>query len=71
MVTIPATCTAQPLLPRRTYLVSELTALTTRLAEVAKAHPSWPISRVRATVARELNISTVTLRYMLSKAAEL
>ena len=69
MVLIPATCSATPL-PTRTFLVSELTQAVRRVKEVAQRHPSWPQSRVRATVARELNVSTVQLRYMLQKAAE-
>jgi hypothetical protein len=70
MYIIPATCSAQPL-PRRTFLISELTAATTKVAALAKKHPTWPSCRVRAQVARELNISTVQLRYMLQKAADL
>lgn len=41
-----------------------------RCAEVAQQHPSWPQSRVRATIARELNVSTAQLRYLLRQAAE-
>lgn len=40
-----------------------------RCAETAQQHPSWPRSRVRATVARELNVSTTQLRYLLRQAA--
>lgn len=72
MVLIPATCSAVPLspLPTRTFLVSEITRAVKRVAELVQKHPSWPQSRVRATVARELNVSTVQLRYMLSKAPD-
>jgi hypothetical protein len=73
MYIIPATCSATPLpapTPRRVFLISEITQATTRIAALAKKYPSWPASRVRATVARELNISTVQLRYMLTKAAD-
>lgn len=52
---------------RRTFKISEVTTATARIADLTKQHPSWPGSRVRATVARELDISTVQLRYMLSK----
>ncbi|MGI4872466.1 MAG: hypothetical protein ACRYFX_14970 [Janthinobacterium lividum] len=69
MISVPTTCSATPL-PRRTFLISEVTAATTRVAELSAKHPSWPSSRVRAVVARELNISTVQLRYILQKAAE-
>ena len=65
--------TARPLSftpQRRTFLISELTTATTRIAELTQQHPSWPPCRVRAMVARELDISTVQLRYMLSKAPE-
>ncbi|MVN76437.1 hypothetical protein GO988_08880 [Hymenobacter sp. HMF4947] len=40
-----------------------------RCAEVAQERPSWPQSRVRATIARELNVSTTQLRYLLRQAA--
>jgi hypothetical protein len=70
MYIIPATACATPL-PRRTFLISELTAATARVAALTQKHPTWPGSRVRAQVARELNISTVQLRYMLTKAADL
>jgi hypothetical protein len=41
-----------------------------RCVEVAQQHPSWPRSRVRATVARELGVATTQLRYLLSQAAQ-
>ena len=69
MQLLPATCSAQPLLPR-TFLASDVTKASTRVAELSDKHPSWPSSRVRAAVARELNISTVQLRYLLRQAAK-
>ena len=68
MATMPRPLAFTP--HRRTFLISELTTATTRIAELTKQHPSWPGCRVRALVARELDISTVQLRYMLSKATE-
>ena len=69
MLIIPATCSAQPLQPRA-FLASDVTKASTRVAQLTAKHPSWPSSRVRATVARELNISTVQLRYLLRQAAK-
>ncbi|MGI4863710.1 MAG: hypothetical protein ACRYFZ_07270 [Janthinobacterium lividum] len=72
MYSIPTTPRPIAFTPqRRTFLLSELTTATTRIAELTKQHPSWPACRVRATVAREMDISTVQLRYMLNKAAEI
>lgn len=68
MYIIPTTCSAQPLQLPRTFLASDVTKATTRVGQVAAKHPSWPTSRVRATVARELNVSTVQLRYLLRQA---
>jgi hypothetical protein len=65
MYVIPTTCSAQPLQLPRTFLISDVTKATSRVAELSQKHPSWPTSRVRAQVARELNISTVQLRYLL------
>jgi hypothetical protein len=70
MYIIPATCSATPIPTRRVFLISEITQATTRIAALTQKHPAWPSSRVRAMVARELNISTVQLRYMLAKATE-
>ncbi|MGI4738493.1 MAG: hypothetical protein ACRYG7_25270 [Janthinobacterium lividum] len=42
-----------------------------RCSEVAQQRPTWPQSRVRATIARELNVSTTQLRYLLRQAAGL
>lgn len=39
-----------------------------RCAEVAQERPTWPQSRVRALVARELNLATTQLRYLLRQA---
>lgn len=69
MLLVPATCSATPL-SVRTFLVSELTRAAQRVGTLATKHPSWPECRVRAQVARELNVSTVQLRYMLRRAAE-
>ena len=69
MYPISATACSTPL-PRRIFLISELTTAATRVEQLTRQHPTWPSSRVRAAVARELNISTVQLRYILQKAAE-
>jgi hypothetical protein len=47
-----------------------VTKAVTRVAELTIRHPSWPGCRVRAVVARELNISTVQLRYLLRQGAK-
>jgi hypothetical protein len=39
-----------------------------RCAALARERPTWPQSRVRATVAREMNIATTQLRYLLRQA---
>lgn len=71
MVLIPATCSAKPLhIVPRTFLASDVTKAAGRVAELTRKHPSWPVSRVRAAVARELNVSTVQLRYLLRQAAK-
>jgi hypothetical protein len=74
MYVIPATACSTPLnlppTPPRTFLASDVTTAAKRVAEVAAKHPSWPSSRVRATIARELNISTRQLRYLLQQAAK-
>jgi len=70
MYIIPATCSAQPLQLPRTFLASDVTRAQTRVTELATKHPSWPGSRVRAAVARELNVSTVQLRYLLRQASK-
>ena len=76
MYIIPATACAKQLNlvpaapPPRTFLASDMTKAATRVAELSSKHPSWPSSRVRATVARELNISTRQLRYLLQQAAK-
>ena len=59
--------TPSPISPR-TFLASDVTAAHTGVALLTQKHPSWPSSRVRAQVARELNISTVQLRYLLRQA---
>jgi hypothetical protein len=52
------------------FNASHIQRAAQRCAEVAQQHPSWPRSRVRATVARELGVATTQLRYLLSQAAE-
>jgi hypothetical protein len=69
MYIIPTTASAVPLLPR-TFLASDVTKAVTQVAALQIKHPSWPSSRVRAQVARSLNISTVQLRYLLRQAAK-
>ncbi len=69
MYILPTTCSATPILPR-TFLASDVTKASTRVTELSQKHPSWPTSRVRATVARELNVSTVQLRYLLRQATK-
>jgi hypothetical protein len=69
MLIIPATCSATPLLPR-TFLASDVTKAAAQVAQLQLKHPSWPSSRVRAMVARNLNISTVQLRYLLRQASK-
>lgn len=39
-----------------------------RCAAVAQERPTWPQSRVRGQVAREMNVSTTQLRYLLRQA---
>ena len=53
------------------FSIADHLSAARRCAAVAQQHPSWPQSRVRATVAREMNVSTVQLRYMLGKAPSL
>lgn len=50
-----------------TRTIAECSRAHARCQELAQAHPSWPGSRVRAQVARELSLSTVTLRYLLRR----
>ncbi|MGI4872069.1 MAG: hypothetical protein ACRYFX_12930 [Janthinobacterium lividum] len=52
-----------------TYTAADITRATRRCGEVREAHPTWPQSRVRATVAREMGVSTVGLRYLLRQGA--
>lgn len=71
MYIIPTTCSATPLnLPPKTFLISDVTKAAGQVAQLTAKHPSWPSSRVRAQVARNLNISTVQLRYLLRQAAK-
>lgn len=41
-----------------------------RCAALAQERPTWPRSRVRALVAREMNLATTQLRYLLRQADE-
>lgn len=60
-------------IPARTghasFKASEMTAAVNGVATLAQRRPCWPQARVRSTVAREMGISTVQLRYLLRKAA--
>jgi len=70
-IILPITCQAPAPQPgSRTFLISEMTTAARRVADISRKHPSWPQARVRSTVARELAISTVQLRYLLRKASE-
>lgn len=78
MVLIPATACAKqltlvpaapPQLPRA-FTAKDVTQAAVRVEQVGASHPSWPSSRVRATVAREMSISTRQLRYLLQQAAK-
>jgi len=68
MYLVPATACAAPITPR-VFLASEITAAAKGVAELTQKHPSWPAARVRAQVARQLNVSTVQLRYLLRQAS--
>ncbi len=72
MYAIPATTYSPATTPpkRQPVKVSQITAAHTRIAELSQQHPSWPDCRVRRAVARELDISTVKLRYILSKKTD-
>jgi hypothetical protein len=56
-----------PSYPHR-FNASHIQRAAQRCAELAQQHPSWPRSRVRATVARELGVATTQLRYLLRQA---
>jgi len=75
MYIIPTTACAKqlnliPAAPPRAFLASDVTKAATRVEQESAKHPSWPSSRVRAVIARELNISTRQLRYLLQQAAK-
>ena len=77
MYVIPATACAKQLnlitatpVPPRAFLASDVTAAVNEVAALAQHHPSWPSSRVRAAVARKLNITTRQLRYLLQQGAK-
>jgi hypothetical protein len=53
------------------FHVADFLNAARRCAELAKQHPTWPQSRVRARVARELNLTTTQLRYLLRQAEAL
>lgn len=54
--------------PRPSYTAADVTRVACRCAELARIRPYWPRARVRRTVARELGVSTTTLRYLLRQA---
>ncbi len=56
---------------RARYSVADHRQAAQRCAELTQAHPTWPRARVRATVARELHMRPVVLRYLLRQAAAL
>jgi len=59
-----------PALPLKvSFSIGDCTYAFIRCQEVAQACPSWPTSRVRAQVARELKVTTTQLRYLLRRAA--
>lgn len=58
------------LTPRTMYTAADITRAARQCAELRLLHPSWPRARIRATVARELNVSTTQLRYLLRQADE-
>ncbi|TGE04774.1 hypothetical protein [Hymenobacter fodinae] len=47
------------------YPIGECMQAARLVAELLHSHPSWPQARARATVARQLGVSTVQLRRML------
>jgi hypothetical protein len=51
------------------FSAADIERATRRCAEVAQQHPTWPRSRVRALVARELTVSTTQLRYLLRQGS--
>ena len=59
-----------PPVTARRFTMADFTRAASRCQELHQQHPSWPGSRVRAQAARELSVSTVTLRYLLRRAAE-
>jgi hypothetical protein len=53
------------------FNVGQVHLAARRCAELAQQRPTWPQARVRATIARELSVSTTQLRYLLRQAAGL
>ncbi len=49
----------------REFKISEVSQAHVRCDELTRVHPSWTQAKVRGTVAREMEISTVQLRYLL------
>jgi len=47
------------------FSAADIQRATQRCAEVAQERPTWPQSRVRGFVARELSVATTQLRYLL------
>jgi hypothetical protein len=51
------------------FSAADIQRATQRCAEVAQERPTWPRSRVRGLVARELNVATTQLRYLLRQGS--
>lgn len=54
-----------------TYKASDVTQAARQCAALARRRPSWPQARVRATVAKELQLRPSQLRYLLRRAVTL
>jgi hypothetical protein len=50
------------------FTAADIQRAARRCAEVAQERPTWPQSRVRALVSREMNLATRQLRYLLNQA---
>jgi len=51
------------------FTAADVQRAAQRCAEVAQERPTWPQARVRALIAREMNLNTRQLRYLLLQAA--
>jgi len=68
--TMPALVSTPVLNPyQHRFTGADIHRAAQRCAEVAQERPTWPQSRVRGLVARELKVSTTQLRYLLRQAA--